>query len=113
MRFKHGQVNQPRLAQYTWDAEGAQALRAFGPQFNPILFASLRVYTQDTNAVFRAELLDPQDGIGGLAVELGAGCFTQHRLCSTGAHFFGNRFEQRETGDLTSVSAAASHEIWL
>ena len=98
MRFEHGQVNETGFLQETRDVQAAQTLRACGPQFNPILFAPLRVYTQDANAVFRAELLDPQDGIGGLAVELGAGCFTQHRLCSTGAHFFGNRFEQRETG---------------
>src|SRR2546423_5921953 len=98
MRLEYGQINQPRLAQNAWNSEGTQPLRAFGPQFNPILRAALRVNTQDTDTIFRTEFFDSQDGIGGLAVELGAGGFTQHRLRSTGAYFLCDRLEQSKTG---------------
>src|SRR5579864_7592742 len=98
MRFEYRQVNEAGFLHETGDAEAAQALCAGWSQFDPILFAALWVDTDDADAIVRTEFLYSQDCIGGLAVKLGAGGFTEHRLCTTGVYLFSDSLEQGKAG---------------
>ena len=98
VRFQDRQINQARLGEDTRDAETAQAPGTFWPQFDPVLLPAFRVYFDDANAVFLAELFNPQDSVGSITIKLGARGFTQDRLCSTCAYFFGDGFEESKTG---------------
>ena len=98
MSFEDGQVDQASLVKNARDAEAAQAFGACRAQFDPVLFAAFGVDAQDANAVFGAEFFDAQDGVGGFTVKFGARGFAEYRFGATGAHFFGDGFEQGEAG---------------
>src|SRR5437588_10043531 len=67
-------------------------------QVPPSTVITFRVYTQNANAVCGAKLFYTQDGIGSLAIKLGAWHFTENWLCAAGLHFFCHRFEQGKAG---------------
>src|SRR5215469_15937804 len=113
MRFEHRQVNETSLLHETWSMEAAQALCARGPQFYPILFATLLVDTGDADAIICTESLYSQNGIRGLAIKLRTGAFTKHRFCATGVYFFGNSLEQGKAGGCSGPGSPASHKIGL